>query len=312
MASYKAIGNSAASRQTYCLRHSGEDRITTAKQHNGLPHRSEKQQYECHGQQHIDARGGEETCDNVTLKDSLDVYGPHSAFLRGLGGEDTVSPLRQREATPLLAAPALSFGNCRANRAPATSDRKPKANWRLNGYWKISHDALLSCSGGGGRRDLGVLFSAQKPDTSPPSATSRETCTSQRAEDDRVTRRRLKVLVIRFTGKVLSHNVAVRAQHSPAGSVSSVKPVGQSEQEEQKSCEDLSTEGNNCFLARPRLEFLLSLGQSSLCCWRWFVPWETERPCGGRGRWKPTVGKKTKHNSLHPRLVSLLLSGRPL
>ena len=198
--------------------YSGEDRITAAKQDNCLPHGSEKQQHQCHSQQHIYARGGEKTCDNVALKDSLEVYGVQSAFLRGLTGH-TLSSLPQRGAAPILAAPSKlgqlscqpSLGSSRSQTLGGLpTDRaleKPPTSCHLvpAGVGEGPRCFILSAEGG-------YLFARRhKP----------ENLMSQHAGADRLTFRRVEVLVVRFTGKVLSHNMVVHAQHVPVSSTPS-------------------------------------------------------------------------------------------
>lgn len=91
-----------------------EDRITAAKQHNGLPYRGEKQKHQCHYQQHINTRSGKETRYDVALEDSLGVSEVRSTFPCSLTREHTTSPLPQWEAAPLW-QPAMSLGKCPAN-----------------------------------------------------------------------------------------------------------------------------------------------------------------------------------------------------
>jgi len=133
----KASCTSALLLETYCVRHSGKNRLTACEQHDSLQHRSEKHQHQCHGQQHIDARGGEQTCDNVALKDSLDVYGVHNTFPRGLKRRVySILATATGARPPSWQPPHSALGNCGANRAASTPGHKLKANWRMNRHWK--------------------------------------------------------------------------------------------------------------------------------------------------------------------------------
>jgi len=128
-----------------------------------------------------------------------------------------------------------------------------------------------------------------------------------------------EALVTFLIWKVHSHNVAVLAQHFQLFNLEWkwVGKAGTKSGKTPKSAEGApaggeTAESSDCFSDRPRIQFLLFHGQSALASWRWFVLWEMERPCGGTRRRKPSTEPRKKNNPLHPRLVSLLLNGRPL
>jgi len=147
------------------------------------------------------------------------------------------------------------------------------------------------------------------------------TAGSPRATANRAHHYRLDEALVTFPiWKVHSHNVAVLAQHFQLFVTSSGNGWARRARRVEKP-RNLpkvhlraggTAESSDCFSDRPRIQFLLFHGQSALASWRWFVLWEMERPCGGTGRRKPSTELRKKNNPLHPRLVSLLLNGRPL
>jgi hypothetical protein len=101
--------------RVYRRRHSGEEPVTAAKQRSGLPHRSEKDKHECQDQQNIEARGREETCHNVALKDSFEVSRVCGAFLRSLTCGHTASSLPALRGCPPSWQPVMHLGKYAAN-----------------------------------------------------------------------------------------------------------------------------------------------------------------------------------------------------